>query len=343
MKKRNKIWCGLLALCAWLGARAQDPHFSQFYEAPLLRNPSLAGIFDGDIRVQSVYRNQWGTFTTPYQTGSLSAEYKLPIGRENDFITTGLQMLYDRAGTINFTTTQFFPAVNYHKSLSGDKTKYLSLGFMGGYVQRSIDRSKITTNNQYDGNGYNPALSDGEMLSQNKYSYLDGSVGLSFNSSIGNRQDDNYYVGMAYHHFNRPKNSFYKNPSVELKPKWQFSAGVKLNMTDNTFVTMYGEQSIQGPFSETIAGAMYAIKIGTEYDERTYIIEFGTFMRWRDAFIPVVKFTYSPFAITFSYDANISDLKTASQSVNSLELSISYSAFTKKYNSTRNAVLCPRF
>jgi hypothetical protein len=30
-------------------ALAQDIHFSQFFEAPLLRNPSLAGIFTGDV------------------------------------------------------------------------------------------------------------------------------------------------------------------------------------------------------------------------------------------------------------------------------------------------------
>ena len=64
----------------------QDPHFSQFFEAPLLRNPSLAGIFTGDIRFQMVYRNQWQSITNPYQTGSINFEYKQPIGQGNDFI-----------------------------------------------------------------------------------------------------------------------------------------------------------------------------------------------------------------------------------------------------------------
>src|SRR5918993_1104384 len=73
---------------------AQDIHFSQFYEAPLLRNPSLAGIFTGDIRVQAVYRDQWNSVTTGYRTGSLNAEYKMPIGKGDDFITTGLQVFY---------------------------------------------------------------------------------------------------------------------------------------------------------------------------------------------------------------------------------------------------------
>src|SRR5215210_171305 len=111
-----------------VSATAQDLHFSQFFEAPLLRNPSLAGIYSGDIRFQGVYRSQWGNVSVPYQTGSFNVEYKKPIGRGDDFLTSGMQILYDRAGTTNFTTSSFLPALNYHKSLSSDKNSYLSLG-----------------------------------------------------------------------------------------------------------------------------------------------------------------------------------------------------------------------
>src|SRR6187200_1880580 len=138
----------------------QDIHFSQFFEAPLLRNPSLAGIFTGDIRIQGVYRDQWNTFTNAYRSGSFNVEYKMPVGRGDDFITAGLQMLYDKAGTAGLTSTHVLPAINYHKSLSSKKAMYLSFGFMGGIIQKRLDRSKITTNNQYDGTAFNPALAD---------------------------------------------------------------------------------------------------------------------------------------------------------------------------------------
>ena len=72
---------GAIALLLGLNSSAQDLHFSQFFEAPLLRNPSLAGIFAGDFRAQMVYRNQWASVTTPYQTASLNSEYKFPVGR----------------------------------------------------------------------------------------------------------------------------------------------------------------------------------------------------------------------------------------------------------------------
>lgn len=333
----------LFLFCFVYKGNAQDPHFSQFFEAPLLRNPSLAGLFAGDIRLQTVYRNQWQSVTTPYQTGSINFEYKQPVGKGNDFITTGFQVLYDKAGTTNFTTTNIYPAVNYHKSLNDQKSKYLSLGVMGGYVQRRIDRSKITTNNQYDGNGYNPSLSDGETLTKFSYHYWDGSVGLSFNSSIAGSETDYYFIGAAYHHFNRPKNSFYTNPPVELNPKLVFSAGVNLSINEVSSIILQGDYSKQGDYAEEIAGATYARKIGDDYTNPQYIIYFGGYLRWKDAFIPVVKLDYKPFSVAFSYDVNISTLKTASQYRGGFELSLTYAGFLDRNNSTKNAVLCPKF
>lgn len=342
--KNKIIIVAILLLFNILVSRAQDPHFSQFFEAPLLRNPSLAGLYAGDIRFQTVYRNQWGSVTTPFQTGSFNVEFKQPIGRNNDFITTGLQVMFDRAGTTNFTTTNLYPAINYHKSINGEKSKYLSLGIMGGYVQRRIDRSKVTTNSQFDGFGYNPALQDGESLTQFNYHYWDGSVGLSYNSSIANSETDYYFVGVAYHHFNRPINSFYKNPPIELKPKLVTSAGVRLSVNDVSYVTLQGDYTFQGEFNETIAGATYSYNLGFGTDNAPlYTIGFGGYLRWKDAFIPVLKLDYSPFSLAFSYDVNISQLKTASQYQGGFELSITYGGFLNRDNTTKNAVLCPKF
>jgi type IX secretion system PorP/SprF family membrane protein len=329
-------------VCMCSSVKAQDMHFSQFFEAPLLRNPSLAGIFTGDVRVQMVYRDQWNSITNAYKSGSFNVEYKMPVGKGNDFLTTGLQVLYDKAGTAGLTTTNFLPALNYHKSLNGDKTTYLSFGFMGGLVEKSIDRSKITTNSQYDGNAFNPALADGETFANPKYDYFDGSVGASFNSAFGAEDANTYFIGLAYHHFNRPRNSFYRNEATALNPKIVASGGMKFNIDENTFFTLQADYSNQGSFNEAIGGALYSVKVG-EADAPQYVIHGGAFLRWKDAFIPVVKIDYNPFSIAISYDVNVSQLKTVSQGRGGVELSISYIGFLDRDNSTKNKVLCPRF
>src|SRR6185436_1409735 len=96
-------------------ATAQDIHFSQIFETPLYRNPALAGIMNGDIRVQAVFRTQWNTFANAYNTASMNAEYKMPVGKLNDYVTLGLETFYDHSGTADLTTTIVMPAINFHK------------------------------------------------------------------------------------------------------------------------------------------------------------------------------------------------------------------------------------
>jgi type IX secretion system PorP/SprF family membrane protein len=324
-----------------LSSFSQDLHFSQFFEAPLLRNPSLAGIFTGDYRVQGVYRDQWNSVTDGYRTGSFNAEYKMPVGSGNDFITTGLQVLYDKAGTVALTTSEFLPALNYHKSLSDQKSTYLSLGFMGGLVEKTIDRSKITTNNQFDGMAFNPSLPDGETFPTPNIKYFDGSFGMSFNTTFGEDQVNSMYFGAAYHHFNRPKNSFYQDAS-ELDPKYVFSGGVKLNLDDNSYFTVQADYSKQGTFTETIGGVMYSYKL-VEGDPAPYILNLGTYLRWGDAIIPVIKLEMNNLAVAISYDVNVSQLRTVSQGRGGVELSISYVGFLERENSSKYKMLCPHF
>ncbi|MCW3081427.1 PorP/SprF family type IX secretion system membrane protein [Segetibacter sp.] len=346
MTKLRNFLIGAIVLAFFIPtiAGGQDIHFSQFFEAPLLRNPSLAGIFNGDIRVQGVYRNQWGSVTVPYKTGSFNLEYKKPIGQGDDFITTGLQLVYDKAGSTNFTTSNVLPALNYHKSLGSNKSTYLSLGFMGGLVQRRIDRSKMTTNSQFDGNGFNPSLADGESFVNDNFSYLDGSVGMTFNSAMSpDRPQDNYFIGVAYHHFNRPRNSFYRRPEIELSPKWVYSTGVRFGVSETSYMTIQADHTTQGPSKETVGGVMYSTKIGDDYQNPDYTLHFGGFLRLNDAFIPVIKLDYNPFSIAFSYDVNVSQLRTASQGQGGLELSVTYIGFFDRDNSSKNATRCPTF
>ena len=94
MKKVLSIhFLTLLLTCTTMLAIGQDLHFSQIFETPLLRNPALAGLFSGDVRVQSVYRSQWNSVTDAYSTVSANGEYKLLVGESADYLTIGGQIL----------------------------------------------------------------------------------------------------------------------------------------------------------------------------------------------------------------------------------------------------------
>jgi type IX secretion system PorP/SprF family membrane protein len=332
-----------MILPAAMPVTAQDIHFSQFFETPLLRNPSLAGIFKGDIRAQMVYRSQWNNITDAYRTGSFNIELKKPIGRGDDFLTIGGQVLYDRAGTIALTSTHLLPVLNYQKSLSTDRNMYLSLGFMGGLVQRRIDQSKITTNSQYNGSEFDPNLNSGENFSKTSYSYLDASVGMSFNSQLGQNENNNIYAGLAYHHFNKSNRiSFYGNIDLEMKPKWVGSLGIRMNVSEESYFTVYGDYSKQENFQETVAGFLYSYRLGDPEDPR-YVLHLGTMYRLKDALIPVAKLDIGHMAVSFSYDVNTSQLRNASYGRGGFELSLGYQNFNNKDNSSSEAVRCPKF
>ena len=60
MKQLYRHLVAVALMMLTVQGKSQDIHFSQIFETPILRNPSLAGLFNGDMRVQSVYRTQRG-------------------------------------------------------------------------------------------------------------------------------------------------------------------------------------------------------------------------------------------------------------------------------------------
>jgi hypothetical protein len=166
---------------------------------------------------------------------------------------------------------------------------------------------------------------------------------MSLNAGFGENPDNNMYLGVAYHHFNKPRTSFYNNDELQLGAKYVVSGGVKFGVTEASYLSIEGDHIHQGVFQETIAGMMYGIKMGPDLDMPDYTLHAGAFLRWNDAFIPTIKLDYRPFSVGFSYDVNISKLKTSSSGRGGFELSLSYVGFTQRENSSLNAVRCPRY
>src|SRR5688572_28095402 len=288
IRKKYFQLCILLCLGCIGHLNAQDLHFSQFYETPMLRNPALAGLFTGDYKVQAAMRSQWNSFQNGYRTGSLNGEYKMPVGNGDDYITAGLQFLYDKSGSVNFSTTQILPGINYHKSLNNTKPVYISFGIMVGILRKSIDVSRITTDAQYQ-DFYNGDLPIGENNLLPDFSTWDASAGVSFNSSFGKSEQNLLFLGASYLHLNRPSNSFYRSAGIELNPKYVFSAGVRLGVNEFSSFIIQADHALQGEFRETMAGALYNYNLSKNPDDDDYILSFGTFLRWKDAVIPVIK------------------------------------------------------
>ncbi len=323
--------------------RSQDFTFSQFYEKPLLRNPALAGVFKGDIRVAAAYRNQWGSVTVPFKTTAVSIENKFPVGNGNDYVTAAVQMSSDIAGDIRLKRTQLLPTFNFHKSLSGEKDEYISVGFMGGIAGNQFDPTQMKLADQYRNGSFNPSNGTMQRVDRTGFNYWDAATGLTYSSSFG--EDTRYYVGAALYHFNKPKVAFNAvEDDVYLQQRFMVNAGFNMPVGEFGKVIAFGDYMIQGGNRQILGGMMYGTNLTRYYDdEEPTILYFGAFVRWGDAVMPMTKLDMKNFSLAMSYDLNISKLHVASNWRGGFELTGAYRGFLKIRNSTLDKMRCVRF
>lgn len=341
IKRRIVIAC-FTSLC-WLTGRAQDFTFSQFYEQPLLRNPALAGIFTGDLRVSMAYRDQWGSVTVPYRTASLSIEHKIPVGSKNDILAIASQMSLDVAGDLSLKRTQFLPAINFHKSLSEEHDTYLSFAFMGGPVSSQFDPSKMKLGDQYQNGGYDPSNPTAQPITRSGYSYWDLSTGISFSTAFHDKT--RFYFAAGLSHVTNPTiRSVTGSTEGFLKPRLSLNMGINAPSGERGRLTAFVDYFTQNNSRQLLGGVLYGMSI-REYDDNKEpdLLYIGSFLRWGDAFIPTIKMEFEHFSVGVSYDVNISKLKVASNWRGGLELTATYRDFLKIRNSTVDKVRCVRF
>ena len=335
--------CGLL-LAASIG-RAQDIHFSQFYETSIMRNPALTGIYDGDYKVTATYRNQWSSISSPYQTAMVSAEMRFPVGKNvTDFLSFGLLSYYDRSGSLHMQTLTAMPAINYSKSLSSVHHSFLSVGFTGGYAQRSYDPAAATFNNQFQGGGYSSSNPSGEHLTNTTINNWDAGGGISYSATAGNDERVSYYMGVAGYHFTQPKQSFFNNDVIKLQTKWNATIGATWKLNEVSSFQLHGNYMLQGAYSEIIVGGLLSWnKRVVLNDDSKFAIYGGAFYRYNDAIIPTLKVDFTDYSIAMSYDVNVSTLRAASALRGGYEVSFIIKGNVHRVDGTKSQTICPKF
>lgn len=349
MKKVLKlVLMNVLILCSGK-ILAQDIGFSQFYDQPLLRNPALAGIFNGDVRFTASYRNQWQTVTIPYRTFGLSSEIKFPMQIMNaDFTgTLGMEIFRDVAGTSEFSTTQILPALNL--SVRTGQNSFLSAGFMAGVMQQRFDPSKLVLNDQFVANSNGSFIIlpyTGQVFNNTNVNYFDLSAGLTYKSSLNENVD--YYLGAGLFHITDPSVGFFEGSKIMLNKKIAFNAGLSNAIGDANELILYADYFDQYTNNFKRVG-INTTQLGIMYNHIFYnsdgdkSITGGMLYRWNDALIPVIQLELSKFKIGASYDVNVSKLTVASQARGGFEITLSYKSFLNSRNPDLLSTKCPGF
>lgn len=319
---------------------AQDPHFSQFFSSPMTLNPAMTGKFNGDFRASANYRNQWPTINRAFQTATASVDFQILKNAipYNDMAGIGLMAYTDKsaAGAVNFS--YFSLSAAYHKGLDEDGYKQISAGFQATYSNMLINTDQLKFEDQLTPFGFTNATQEifvnpGVPLKAN---YIDMNAGLLFTSSTTER--DNLYAGVSLYHISRPEQSF-TGVAYNLNPRATFHAGGFFPLSTNGTLHLNGLYSTQGGASEALLGGAYQMGVGDMAVDKPTSVYAGGWARLGDALIPFVGIEFSDLRIGFSYDINISDLRTASQSRGGLELSLIYTHNT----AGGKGIPCPKF
>lgn len=328
----------LLSVLCQLPAKAQDPHFTQFFASPLTLNPAFTGLFSGEARIAANYRSQWSSIATPYVTGTVSADFNILKNTipYNDHWGVGGLALYDRQAGGGLKTTYLGFSTAYHKGLDREGRQSIAVGVQVAFVQKRLDFSKLVFENQLTNLGFDPTMPSGEYFARSSVSYPDLNVGVLYNASLGTF--GNLYFGGSYYHANQPDQSFLEGREAALKSRWTVQGGGGWAPTPKMRIYLSGIYMQQAGASELTAGGAVGFVINNNpMDASLFYI--GSWYRLNDAINPYVGVELKNLHIGLSYDINVSALHTASNYRGGTELSLIY--IFQKDNT--HSINCPKF
>ena len=351
-----------IILCfAIVGVKAQDPHFTQFSDAPMLVNPANTGFFKGMYRFSGNFRNQWdyrfindnniAAQNTGYTTFAGGFDMSLkPSKNSQDMLGIGIQMLADRAGEVSLASTYGQLNMAYWKKLDPTKNRYLSAGFTIGFVQRKIDYTNLQLPDQYNQNDpfhpYDPV----SLPVNTSYVYADFGMGIKYFGVLSKKKFVTF--GAAIAHINQPKNSFFfGQPSDQLYRKltlhgsMRFPIAYKIDLAPSMIILYQGSwfEMDEGTYvrfllSDTKARELMAYNIGVWFRQANRSGGFS-----EDAVNISNKLEFNQYTIGISYDINVSKLSSTTRLKGGVELSISYQGALDASLGNKKRPVCPVF
>lgn len=292
------------------GLKAQDIHYSQFYQSDLNVNPALTGIFSADKRISASYRHQWYTVPVPYLTFSGAYDQKFyKGGNSKSFFSGGALFNYDQAADSRLTMAQL--------SLSGSWTYLLNQnnlltgGLQLGGAQRSFSTDELQWDNQFNGVMFNEMLSSGENFPGTNFFLFNASIGANYRWQKSART--NIDVGAAYLHLLSSDATFYRE-SLNLAPRYTFHLQTSFQIASFLDLRLNGLAQFQAGASEYVPAAILRLYLNQKRGKE-FALDLGAIARFTpdqtDAYAPKIGLAFSRLEVSLSYDINVSDFQVA--------------------------------
>ncbi len=247
----------------------------------------------------------------------------LPKSQKNSFkrLAGGLAFYNDKAGDGSMGTTQV--NLTFAVFVPTSEKSALSFGLQGGIVQRTLNFSKLTFPDQYNGTGYDQGIASGESPASQNSIYPDISGGINWNYGYdglpkGEKPELRAKVGASVFHINQPVQPFLIGDDKKLNAKIILHGDVIIGIKGtNMAIAPSYILMLQGPTHEMIEGVMlkYYLKAGPRYNgvKANSAFGLGISLRNKDAAIASILVEFGQFAFGCSYDLNISLLNNVSK------------------------------
>jgi type IX secretion system PorP/SprF family membrane protein len=328
----------ILSIIICVKVSAQDIHFSQFSGSLLNLNPALTGFFNGDYRVNAIYRSQWLSVPVPYSTISMSGETRIrQSSNTKDMVGVGLLFNNDKAGDTRYGTTQMYLSGTYIHPLKADSSLLISAGLNVGFCSVGFDYERMTFDNQYDGLNYNKSSATGENFNWTRYNFGDINFGAAAQYILNRKQ--RFILGTSLHHLTTPVITYQGNDqsALDLKSSTYLLFSTPINLkTDVVAELLYNRQ---GKYNELIPHA--SLKYYLNKDANQSIMA-GMSFRAKDAFILRGGYTYKDLQAGIAYDINTSKFTAATNRRGAFEIYVIH-IFYKKYQTIIKKKPCPVF
>ena len=354
IRKYVGLWC-------WIGlffgltsmVYAQDPRFSQIQASPLQLNPALTGVYPGDYRMVSNYRELYASILGdhPYRTLAASFDARLPLSGV-DYVGLGLLALRDQAGIGNFTRSTAHLSAAFLKQINGryrgrGADQYLIAGVQAGFGQYSVASNRLWFSEQYNQETASIDWSrpTGELFEQIPTRlFPDINAGLLWYSVFEERKS--LYAGAAVHHLNGPDISLHAFSDETLPRRWVVTLGGEWLLGKELSAMPSLAYMRQGVYASTTLGTQFRY---TSRDWKEVALRAGAWLHLsnqldrgilQDALIVGTVLETERLNIGLSYDLTLSTLALANDTRGAFELSIQY---LQPQKARRPKVNCPNF
>lgn len=317
--------------------QSQDIHFSMYNLSPLSMNPANTGNYNGGWRIMGNYRSQWKEISRAYNTYSIGGDMNFYPYNQN--VAAGIYFISDKSGG-NLNVNKIFISGAIHKKIAGFK---MSLGLQPGVVIKSLDINSHTFPNQLNWNTgeFDNTLSNNESFTKQRIVYFDLNTGFTISKRFKKIEPE---LGASFFHLTSPNESFYDRQN-KLPIRQIYVGSLRYFINDKIAVVPNTVANVTTKANDWIYGLNleYTLSKNSFYENKI----FGGFM-WRkgvkrisDAAIVNIGFKQNQYTIGFSYDINVSPLKTATDYKGAYEIALIYTGKNTRIH--KKQIPCDRY